>query len=264
MRLCEKEIRRYLEKDDKLSFELFETLPSTNTYLKAQAEQGAMEGLIVLAENQSAGRGRMGRSFSSPDGSGIYMSILLRPKVKATEGILITACAAVAVSEAIERVTGIKTDIKWVNDLYLNGKKVAGILAEGVIAVNGEYEFAVLGIGLNLTDTFGGTELENIATGLFSSLSDCELDVIKHRLIAAITESFFAYYRKGLENSRTALLKAYKERLFIIGRAVDVISYSGEAEATVIELCDDFTLKVRFSDGTVQMLNSGEVRLKIR
>ena len=259
----EKELRRNLVHGDNVRFKLFDTIPSTNTFVKALADEGEDEGLIVLADTQSGGRGRMGRSFASPDGSGIYMSMLLRPSEPACNGVLITACAAVAVSEAIEAVTGIKVGIKWVNDLYYGGKKVCGILAEGAISkTGGAFEYAVLGIGLNLTDCFKGTELECIAGGLFPSLPENELNALRHRLIAAIIDRFFHYYANGF--CADILLAKYRERLFLIGKTVDVISYLGEKEATVIGLNDDFTLAVRYADGSEQALNSGEVRLKVR
>ena len=263
MFLDEKELRRNLVHGNTVRFKLFDTIPSTNTFVKALADEGEDEGLIVLADTQSGGRGRMGRSFASPDGSGIYLSMLLRPTAPACNGVLITACAAVAVSEAIENVTGIKVGIKWVNDLYYGGKKVCGILAEGAISkTGGAFEYAVLGIGLNITDCFAGTELEGIAGGLYPSLPKNELHVIKHRLIAAIIDRFFDYYLSGMQADE--LLEKYRTRLFILGKPVQVISYSGETDATVIGLNDDFTLEVEYADGSRQSLNSGEVRLKIQ
>lgn len=262
MFLDEKELRRNLVHGDAVRFKLFDTIPSTNTFVKALANEGESEGLIVLADTQSGGRGRMGRSFASPDGSGIYLSMLLRPTAPACNGVLITACAAVAVSEAIENVTGIKVGIKWVNDLYYVGKKVCGILAEGSLSGNGSFDYAVLGIGLNITDCFFGTELEGIAGGLYPSLPQNELHVIKHRLISAIIDRFFDYYLSGMQADE--LLEKYLARLFILGKPVQVISYSGETDATVIGLNDDFTLEVEYADGIRQSLNSGEVRLKIQ
>ena len=261
MKLSEKEIRSYLTTDKSVEFEIFDTLGSTNTYLKERAVLGASEGLIAIANGQTVGRGRMGRSFSSPDGSGIYMSILLRPTSSASDSVKITACAAVAVSEAIEAVTGLTVGIKWVNDLYLNEKKVCGILAEGSVS-NGAYDYIVLGIGVNLTDSFRGTELESIAGGLFPVLSVDETYSLKTKLIAEILNRFFHYYSSGLD--KDTVLREYRSRLFIIGSNVEVISYSDQRDAQVVALNDDFSLKVRFSDGSESSLQSGEVRLKIR
>lgn len=265
IKLSENEIRRFITAKQELIFDIFDTVDSTNTYLKAKAAANAEEGTVAIAEMQTAGKGRMGRAFLSPDGSGIYMSILFRPKDAAFNGVLITACAAVAVSEAIEAVTGIKTDVKWVNDLYFNGKKVAGILAEGAIdPKNGLFEYAMLGIGVNLIDTFKGTALEQIASGLYPSMQSNSLFDMRHKLIAEILNKIFRYYTKGLTVCKEELLTKYREKLFIIGKQVDVLSYTDVKEATVISLCDDFTLKVRYSDGSENTLNSGEVRLKIK
>jgi BirA family biotin operon repressor/biotin-[acetyl-CoA-carboxylase] ligase len=264
MKLCEKEIRRHLSGKQELAFELFDTLPSTNSYLKELAEKGERQGLVAVADTQSAGRGRMGRAFACPSGSGIYMSVLLRPNSALADATLITACAAVAVSEAIENVTGIKVGIKWVNDLYYGGKKVCGILAEGAYsAERSAYEHVILGIGINLLDTFGGTELEGIAGGLYTDLEKNAINDLRHTLIAEVLDCFFGYYDLGLSDIRAELLRKYEERLFIVGKAVDVISYTGEKQATVLGLNGDFSLSVSYSDGSVGTLNSGEVRLRV-
>ena len=127
----------------------FETLDSTNTYLKKLAAEGASEGTVVIANAQTAGRGRMGRSFASAQGLGVYMSLLLRPDCAASCAQSLTANTAAAVCMAIETVSGVKPEIKWVNDLYLKGKKICGILCES--AVSGDkLDYAVIGIGLNV------------------------------------------------------------------------------------------------------------------
>lgn len=261
----QKEIMKALSEKNGISLEVIDKIGSTNTYLKARAADGAQEGSVAVALSQTDGRGRMQRQFASPHGSGIYMSILLRPRELACTGVLITACAAVAVSEAIEEVTGIQTDIKWVNDLYLSEKKICGILAEGAIdPKTSTFDHVVLGIGINLTDTFKDTELEDIAGGLYHTLTDEELLSLHTSLTAAIINRFFFYYRQGLENVMNELLTKYRSHLFLIGKTVDVISYSNTEEATVIALNDDFTLSVKYSDGKTEALNSGEVRLKIK
>lgn len=254
-----------LNSDNRFEFEIFECIGSTSEYLKSKAKDGAKEGLVAIAQAQTAGIGRMNRAFSSPKGSGIYMSVLLRPQEAACDGITLTVCAAVAVYEAIKEITGIDTDIKWVNDLYLSEKKICGILTQGAIAQNGsDFEYAVLGIGLNLCNTFAGTELEDIATGLYQSLSQEKIEALKCSLIVKILQRFFVYYSNGMKASKTTLLSKYRNRLFIIGKQVTVISYTGEYEATVIDLNDDFSLKIRTTDGNYHNLNSGEVRLKLK
>ena len=118
----------------------FEELDSTNRYLKELAAKDARPGTVIIANRQSAGRGRLGRKFFSPGEKGIYMSILLRPDIPLERAVLITSMAAVAVARAIERVSGIEAKIKWVNDIFLKGKKVCGILTEaGIDAESGKF-----------------------------------------------------------------------------------------------------------------------------
>ena len=140
-----------------LDVRVYRTISSTNTVLKALAADGAGANLALVAEHQTAGRGRMGRSFCSPSGTGLYFSLLLRPKVPAAEAMSITACAAVAVSRTIEELTGRSTRIKWVNDILIGQKKVCGILTEaGIDAETGMLRYAVIGVGINVREPEGG------------------------------------------------------------------------------------------------------------
>ena len=127
--LSEEGIRRHL-KHQELKLQVYKTITSTNTVLKSLAAEGAPAGLVLIAEEQTAGRGRMGRSFYSPADSGLYLSLLLRPNVSAVEATRLTACAAVAVAETIEELSGRPAQIKWVNDIFVDGRKVCGILTE--------------------------------------------------------------------------------------------------------------------------------------
>ena len=144
-------VSRFLDTDMPVYLQVQTEVTSTNTLLKAQAEQGAPEGTVLIAESQTAGKGRLGRHFTSPPGTGIYFSLLLRPHCTAEKSLFITTTAAVAVCEAIEQVTGLNPQIKWVNDIYLNEKKVCGILTEASVDFeNGGLNWAVLGIGINI------------------------------------------------------------------------------------------------------------------
>ena len=250
----------------KLNIKHFRSLESTSTYLKQEAELGADSCTVITADIQSGGRGRMGRSFLSPEG-GLYMSILLRPSedlggIKACNGVHITALAAVAVKEAIKNVTGIDTYIKWVNDLYLGGKKVCGILAEGVLDEQGGFEYVVLGIGINIIGDFVGTELKDTATSLYKALDKKALTELKNRLCDEILRIFLNRYELELESG--SFFDDYKSSLFIIGKGVEVISGDLSKNATVIDLNRDFTLLVRLDDGSELSLNSGEVRLRVQ
>ena len=233
----------------------FSKVTSTNDIAKGLAKNGEDEGTVIIADAQECGRGRMGRAFFSPEGTGLYMSILLRPKFKAEGALLITTAAAVAVAEAVEKHTGEGVQIKWVNDVFKNGKKVCGILTEGSIAQNNLFEYAILGIGINLTYPKSGFgALESIAGAVF------ENDAFdRERFIGDILEGFKQYYL-ALEDKPH--LDGYLKRDMLIGKEVDVIS-AGEVlySAKVTDIDKDFALVIEH-DGIKEALSSGEVSVK--
>lgn len=225
---------------------VFDSLPSTNTYLSERAGQGAENFCTVLAESQTAGRGRMGRSFFSPMGSGIYMSLVLRPK--ALHAGRLTTLAAVVVSDAIFRVCGIKVDIKWVNDLLFGGKKLCGILAES--AGGG---FAVLGIGINVKRSAFPSELRDIAT----SLEDiCGTPPDRNLLVAEILKGFMSADLDSFSH-----MADYRRRCVTLGKEAYIVS-SGET-ITVLDVADDGALIVRGADGNQKTVFSGEVSVRV-
>ena len=179
-----------------IKIQAFESLDSTNNYLKKLASGGAAEGTVVIADEQTAGRGRMGRSFASAPGCGIYMSMLLRPEgctADCAPGL--TAVAAVAVCRAIEKVCGRAPGIKWINDLYLRGKKICGILCESSVK-DGRVNYAVLGIGLNVTtraEEFP-EELRETAGSLYTQTG---FVFERGKLIAAIIAGLVKNRKKG-------------------------------------------------------------------
>ncbi|MFR1266371.1 MAG: biotin--[acetyl-CoA-carboxylase] ligase [Gemmiger formicilis] len=152
-----------------LQIEVVDRLPGTNAALRSRADAGAREGLVLIAQAQSAGRGRGGHSFYSPPG-GLYMSILLRPEIGARQAVGLTAMAAVAAARAAERLCGVPITIKWVNDLWKNGKKVCGILTEAVLDLeSGMLDYAVLGLGFNVAAPADGwpEDLRDVAGALY-------------------------------------------------------------------------------------------------
>ncbi len=230
---------------------------STNVILKSEAENGRFETDILLAEEQSAGKGRRGRSFYSPPQSGLYMSFLLRPQIPAESAVYITTAAAVAVAEAIEHVTGKKTEIKWVNDIFCEQKKVCGILTEASLDFEtGMVAYAVLGIGINIGLPKNGfpKELQNIASSVMDGYSyDSGL---RNRLAAEVIKRFYEYY----ENlTKKQFLHAYRERSFLIGKEITYLLGETQKCATVLDIDEEAHLVVRFLDGTVEALSSGEV-----
>ncbi|NLT15658.1 MAG: biotin--[acetyl-CoA-carboxylase] ligase [Clostridiales bacterium] len=245
---------------DVFSVDVLKTIDSTNTAVKARAAAGAPEGTVIVAEEQTGGKGRRGRVFFSPAGTGIYFSILLRPSVKALDATLITTAAAVAVASAIEAVTGIEAKIKWVNDVFVSGKKVCGILTEGSFDMeSGGLEYAVLGVGVNIRKPVGGypAEISNVAGAIYES-GEPEAET-QSRLIAWILKMFWTYYRNLAGKS---FLSEYKARSFIIGHEVDVISGDASRKARVLDIDDDCRLVVRYEDGAVEALSSGEVSIR--
>ncbi len=230
--------------------------PSTNDEIRAAARDKAPGGLVVIADRQTAGRGRMRRAFFSPEGTGLYMSILLRPAVKATDSALITAAAAVAVAEALERLAGRSAQIKWVNDVFWDGKKVCGILTEGVVGADGRLESAVLGIGVNLAPPPGGfpEALQDIAGAVYPEKAP---EDARARLAALILEGFYGY--RNLE--ARAFLAGYRARSLVVGRRVAVTLGEERFTALARSIDDDCRLIVDTEKGTL-MLCAGEVSIR--
>jgi BirA family biotin operon repressor/biotin-[acetyl-CoA-carboxylase] ligase len=254
-------IAKYLNEDTKkLMLEVHKEVTSTNSILKEYAEKGEQEGKVIVAEKQSSGRGRMNRSFYSPEGTGIYLSILLKPNLTFQESLLITTTAAVAVAEAIEKVSGCEAKIKWVNDIYCKGKKVCGILTEASLDMeSGALKYAVLGIGINVLKPAGDfpEELKDIAAAVF----DAELYSSDARslLAAEVLNNFWKYYKKiGVDSC----LGEYRKRSFLIGKDIYVISGSEQKKAKAIDIDEQYRLIVKLQDGSIEPLSSGEVSVK--
>jgi len=240
--------------------EVFVSVDSTNNVCRIMADTGESEGYVAIAGAQTSGRGRRGRSFYSPADTGIYMSILLRPEDYPPEKILrLTTMAAAAVSASIDEVSGKKAEIKWVNDIFVDGKKVCGILSEALYSVQGgKLECVIVGIGINAYAPEGGfpTDIAGTAGCVFDK-SEVGL---KNRLSAEILNRFMAYYR-GL--SVDDYYDEYKKRSFVIGRDIKVISGSDTVNARVLGLDDECGLLVRYEDGTEEVLRSGEISIRV-
>lgn len=237
---------------------IYDTVTSTNSVLRSMAAEGAAEGTAVIATRQTGGRGRLGRSFFSPADTGIYMSILLRPALAASESALITAAAAVAVCDAVQKAGGPAPEIKWVNDILVDGKKVCGILTEASFNMeSGLLDYAVLGIGINVypPDTGFPEDISSVAGALFQK----RRGGIKNMLVAAIIESFFGYY--GSLGSRS-FLEAYRRRCRLPGRRITVLKGGKEIPALALSIDDDCRLKVRYDDGSEELLFSGEISVR--
>ena len=236
-----------------------EEIDSTNNYLKKLAEDGEKENTIVIAKHQSGGKGRMGRSFFSPK-SGLYMSILLRPNFSAEKSLFITTATAVAVSDAIDSLSDKNSSIKWVNDVFIDSKKVCGILTEASIDFEtGGLSYAVVGLGVNLYHPADGfpEDIKNIAGTVFDSeISGDE----KAKFAAEIINGFFNIYN-NFENSD--FMKRYKRKSFILGKKINVIKGDKKTPATAIDIDDEARLLVEYETGERESLFSGEVSIKL-
>ena len=248
-------IRKYIK--NKFDITVFDCIPSTNTYLKEKAKEGAPAGTVIISRSQSEGKGRLGRSFFSPDSTGIYLSLLLRPDAPPDTALSITACAAVCAAEAIEEVCKVNAEIKWVNDIYCDNKKVCGILTEGYIdPVTSNLSFAVLGIGINVYPPKNGfpTEILDIAGSVLPYSED---DEIPNRLTAAFLDNFIEKY-KHIEDK--SFLAEYKKRSYLLGKEVRVLN--SDTSGTAIDIDDNFHLILKLSDGKILSLSSGEVSVR--
>ncbi len=248
----EKIIRKYLsDYAANIKIETVDIIDSTNDEMKRRAERGEGEISLLVAEEQTKGRGTKGRSFFSPEGTGIYMSLLLRPTYTPQECTFLTTMAAVSSAKAIERVTGRKPRIKWVNDIYLSGKKVGGILTQAHLSKDGkDVEWVVVGIGINLSEPEGGfpEELKEIATALGKKDGN-----IKNCLISEIVNEFILYYRNLIKKE---FIEEYSKRLLGLDEEITVKEGEGEYKGTVIGIDDMCRLKIRLPDGCEKVLNS--------
>ncbi len=232
---------------------------STNNELKKMAEAGEPEGTVLVANRQTGGKGRMGRQFFSPGDSGLYMSVLLRPKLSAEDALLITTAAAVAVAKAIEALSGKKAGIKWVNDIFVDGKKVCGILTEAAVDFeSGGLQYAVLGIGINVCPPTGGfpPAVRDVAGAVFKN----QIGDIKSRLCAGVLNHFFEIYQMLAEKR---FMQEYQASSIVIGKRVTVVKGESEAQALVKGIDDNANLIVQYDDGSVKTLSSGEIRIKM-
>lgn len=237
----------------------FPSIDSTNTYAKTLAEQGGAHGTVVLADSQTAGRGRLGRSFHSPAGLGLYMSMILRPKCKAADLMHLTCAAAVAACDAIEAVTGLRPGIKWTNDLVHDGRKLGGILTE--LAFRGEdIDYAVVGIGLNCLhapEDFP-PELRGMATSLSMILDN---PISKPALEAALIQALQTM-AANLLTDRSPMLERYQRDCVTLGKDIQVVQGESSYHATALAIDRDGGLVIRLSDGSIQTVSSGEVSVR--
>ncbi len=234
------------------------SLPSTNTEAKTLANNSAKSGTVIISEQQTEGKGRLGRKFYSPNASGIYMSMIFRLKNPIEQSMLITSATAVAVCRAIKTVCNLDCQIKWVNDIYIDSKKVCGILTEASVNFEAQQlDYIVIGIGINVTTDDFPPELSEIATSLQEKLDG--VIVSRSKLIGEILNEMDVII-DDLENK--SFLKEYKARSFILGSEINVIFPTVTRRATAIDFNEFGHLIVKLEDGEIKTLSSGEISIR--
>lgn len=242
---------------ERIQLESLACCQSTNLLLKQRQAQ-LPEWTVLAVGQQTGGRGRLGRSFYSPAGTGLYMSVLLRPRLAAADAGLITSAAAVAVCRAAEELGSDPAGIKWVNDVLVRGKKVCGILTEaGFAPGSDQMRYAVLGIGVNVTEPEGGfpPELASIAGAVFPRGEPG----LREQLAAAILRQFYGIYAR-LPDRQT--VEEYQRRCTVVGQQIDVLRDGSVRRALALAVDGQCRLLVRYEDGTEQALFSGEVSIR--
>ena len=239
--------------------ELHSQINSTNTRAKELAAQGAPHGTVVIAGQQTLGRGRFGRAFYSPEGSGVYISFILRPQLPADRAVMLTSMSAVAVARAMEKVADVQASIKWVNDVYLGPKKACGILCEaGMDFENGQMQYVIAGIGVNVGFMDFPEELADKATSISNV---CGKRIPRSRFAAELINEMNALYSQ-LETG--AFMEESRRRSNVIGREIEVLRGEERYPATAIDIDDEGSLVIRTGDGEVKTLHSGEISVRFR
>lgn len=238
----------------------YPTIDSTNLEAKRLAAQGAPHGTLLIADHQSGGRGRMGRSFHSPAGCGIYMSLLLRPRCNAEQLMHLTCAAAVAVCDALERSVGLCPHIKWTNDLVLGNRKLGGILTELGLTASGTVDYAVIGIGINCNHSLADfpPELHPMVTSLALSTG---MTVDRSRIAAAMCDALYQMDQHLLEPEH--FLPRYRRLCMTLGKDISLLHADGHVDhGTALEVDETGRLVVRLLDGSVKTVSSGEVSVR--
>ena len=258
----QKRIVSYLPKDfpweDKLYY--FDTIGSTNDEARRMAKSGAPHGTVLIAGHQTGGHGRRGRSFHSPAGSGIYMSVLLRPDCAPTELMHLTCAAAVAMCDAIEQAVDCRPGIKWTNDLVCGKRKVGGILTELGFTNQGLVDYAIIGIGINCTQTELDfpEDIRSIAASLaMVSQTNVETDVVAAAMIHALQKMDLQ-----LLSAKAQILAQYKKDCITLGQEIVLLRGDGKRYGIARDIDPDGGLVVEFQSGTLEVVSSGEVSVR--
>lgn len=258
--LVEDSIRMHLPENSRFQqVKVYDAIDSTNSQAKQLWQQGLREESIILAREQTAGKGRRGKCWLSPKDQGIFMSLLLMPDIEPTHASMMTLIAGIAVVEAIEKVTGLSPMIKWPNDVVIGDRKVCGILTE--MSAEMDYvHYVIVGIGINVNQESFDDEIAAIAT----SISNCYGDLISRPiLIGEIIDKFEELYNQFQKTKDLSfVVEAYNKCCVNIGRMLKVTNRNGELIGTGVAVLSDGTLQIKLMDGTITSVNAGEVSVR--
>ena len=237
----------------------FDLTDSTNTQARILAEQGAPHGTLVVADQQDGGKGRRGRSWVSPAGEGIWMTILLRPEMNPINASMLTLVMALAAEKGIRETTGQNSLIKWPNDLVLNKKKICGILTE-MSTDQMEIKYVLIGIGINVSQTEFPDEIKETATSLYKESGEL---IPRSKIIAGIMAALEEYYEIFMKTEdMSGLIEVYNERLVNLGNEVCILDPKGEFRGISTGINEAGGLMVRLEDGSETEVISGEVSVR--
>ena len=239
----------------------FDTIDSTNTRAKELAAQGAPHGTVLIADHQTGGRGRLGRSFHSPAGTGIYMSLILRPNCPPSELMHLTCAAAVAACDGVEAACGIRPGIKWTNDLVFGKRKLAGILTELALSPDGTVCHAVIGIGINCCQTEADfpEDIRQIA-GSLHTVTGQKID--RAKVAAALLDELYRMDQLLLTDQKS-IMDRYRANCITLGREISLVKADGSTRhGTALDIDEAGGLVVSFADGTCETVTSGEVSVR--
>jgi len=244
----------------KAHFHFFPTIDSTNDRLRALARSGAPEGTVLIAGHQTGGHGRRGRSFHSPEGMGVYLSILLRPQCLPTELMHLTCATAVAMCGAVEAAAGFRPGIKWTNDLVAKEKKLGGILTELGFTPRGELDYAIIGVGINVRQE--REDFPEDIRDMAGSLSMIAVkDIDRARVAAAMMDALHQMSTKLL-TGREEMLSRYRADCITLRRDMVLVRGDEKRYGHALDIDSEGALVVRFADGKLEAVNSGEISVR--
>lgn len=239
----------------------FDTIDSTNTRAKQMALEGAPEGTVVIAGGQSAGRGRLGRSFCSPSGQGVYFSCILRPWCKPEQLMHLTCAAAVAAAQAVQDVSGLLPGIKWTNDLVVGRRKLGGILTEiSVDPKNRLVDYAVIGIGINCSQ--GQEDFDDAIRDMACSISGITGKDADRAALCGALICRFEEMAGILLPEKAVIMTRYRKNCVTVGQEISVLRGDEVRHGKALSVEDDGALRVAYDDGTVASVASGEVSIR--